>query len=98
MAKEKIIVEKNKKNKVKNNQFTNSINQANEMDLNLGEKPNKKTNKFKKFFYGVGKEFERTSWTTKSKLMSDFFVVIIIVLILAAIFTGIGLLMVTYVK
>ncbi len=56
------------------------------------------TKKFKKFFYGVGKEFERTSWTTKSKLVSDFFVVVIIVLILAAIFTGIGLLMVTYVK
>lgn len=57
----------------------------------------KKESKFKSFFYGVGKEFERTSWTTKGKLVSDFFVVLIIVLILAAIFTAIAILMVKYI-
>lgn len=63
------------------------------LDKNL----NKKESKFKSFFYGVGKEFERTSWTTKSKLVSDFFIVLIIVLILAAIFTAIAILMVKYI-
>lgn len=57
----------------------------------------KKESKFKSFFYGVGKEFERTSWTPKNKLVSDFFVVLIIVLILAAIFTAIAILMVKYI-
>lgn len=57
----------------------------------------KKQSKFKSFFYGVGKEFERTSWTTKTKLVSDFFIVLLIVLILAAIFTAIAILMVKYI-
>lgn len=57
----------------------------------------KKDSKFKSFFYGVGKEFERTSWTPKSKLVSDFFIVLVIVLILAAIFTAIAILMVKYI-
>lgn len=69
----------------------------------LEKKPKKiknnieKKSKFKSFFYGVGKEFERTSWTSKSKLVSDFFIVLVIVLILAAIFTAIAILMVKYI-
>ncbi len=91
MAKEEIIVTKKSKREDLNSDDKQSDPFASEIQT-------KKFKKFKKFFYGVGKEFERTSWTTKSKLVSDFFVVVIIVLILAAIFTGIGLLMVTYVK
>ncbi|WP_412032270.1 preprotein translocase subunit SecE [Malacoplasma muris] len=91
MAKEEIIVTKKNKREDLNNDDK-------QIDPFASETQTKKFKKFKKFFYGVGKEFERTSWTTKSKLVSDFFVVVIIVLILAAIFTGIGLLMVTYVK
>lgn len=59
-------------------------------------KKEKKPNKIKIEFYGVGKEFERTSWTPRTKLISDFFVVVIVVFILAAIFTGIALLMIQF--
>lgn len=59
-------------------------------------KDSDKPSKFKTFFYGIGKEFERTSWTTKRKVFSDFFVVVIIVVLLAAIFTGIALVMIKF--
>lgn len=101
MANEKIVVEKKKKNNDNETILDSSIDQQ---DVDIADtivakqiKKEKKESKFKKFFYGVGKEFERTTWTSKSKLVSDFFVVLTIVVILAVIFTLIGVLMVTYV-
>lgn len=47
--------------------------------------------KLKTFFFGLGKEFERMSWTSKSDLIKNFIVVICIVVILTAIFTGVGI-------
>lgn len=49
----------------------------------------KSTFKFKKWFYGIGKEIRRTSWTSKKSLLLSFVVVIVIVVLLAAIFFGI---------
>lgn len=102
MADEKIVVEKKKK--IKNKEMVLGSNTNQQVVDGTGTiavakqiKKEKKESKFKKFFYGVGKEFERTTWTSKSKLVSDFFVVLAIVVILAVIFTLIGVLMVTYV-
>lgn len=79
---EKIIVEK-KVSKDKNENKNSS---------------NKKfMNKLQMFFYGIGKEFERTAWTPISKLFSDFIVVVIVVTLLAILFTGIAIFMVKFI-
>lgn len=52
----------------------------------------KKTNGFKKLFFGVGKEFERVTWTTKKELASSFLITLVVVAFFAIIFTVISLL------
>ncbi len=44
--------------------------------------------KFKKWFFGIGKEFERITWPSKSRIVRDFFTTIIIVALLCLIFLG----------
>ena len=51
----------------------------------------KKENKFKKFFFGVGKEFQRITWTPKKELASSFLVIIVVIVFFGVIFTLIGL-------
>ena len=51
----------------------------------------KKENKFKKFFFGVGKEFQRITWTPKKELASSFLIIIVVIVFFGVIFTLIGL-------
>lgn len=43
--------------------------------------------KFRRWWYGMGKEFQRMSWPSAKKTFRDFWIVIIVSLILAGIFT-----------
>lgn len=52
---------------------------------------------FRKFFFGVGKEYKRITWLTKKQLFYNFMIAIAIIIIFAAIFTGISLMMVRFV-
>ncbi len=45
--------------------------------------------RFKKWFFGIGKEFGRITWPTKSRVIRDIFIAVFIVAILALIFLGI---------
>ena len=54
-------------------------------------KNGKKENRFKKFFFGVGKEFERISWTSRKELASSFLITIVVVCFFGVIFTLISI-------
>lgn len=60
---------------------------------NKEQKKEKKQSKFwfriKRWFFGIGKEFGRISWISKKQLIKDFFVVIVVILIMALVFLGI---------
>lgn len=61
---------------------------------NLKIKKNKnKSNKWKKFFYGIGKEFGRISWINKKEIGTSFAIVLVVIIFFALIFTGISVLM-----
>lgn len=61
------------------------------------KKEKKEKNKtFQKFFFGVGKEFKRISWLPKKNLFSNLLVVLVLVIIFAAIFTGISIAMINF--
>ncbi len=45
--------------------------------------------KFKRWFFGMGKEFNRTAWSTKRSLLENFIIVAIVILFLALIFFAI---------
>ena len=45
--------------------------------------------KFKRWFFGMGKEFNRTAWSTKRSLLENFIIVLIVILFLALIFFAI---------
>ncbi len=54
---------------------------------NVPKDPKKKFSYLmKKWFFGLGKEFKRITWPTKSKLVKDFFITIIIVALFVVIF------------
>jgi len=42
--------------------------------------------KFRRWWYGIGKEFQRMSWSTYKRTFKDFWIVIVVSLILASIF------------
>lgn len=42
--------------------------------------------KFRRWWYGIGKEFQRMSWSTYKRTFKDFWIVILVSLILASIF------------
>lgn len=54
-------------------------------------KNKEKKHLFKKFFYGVGKEFERVTWTSKKDLALNFLVILVVITFFAIIFTLITL-------
>jgi len=60
---------------------------------------NKKKYDFKKasarLFYGVGKEFNRITWTSKDKIVWNFLVIVIITIILTLIFVGVDYIFLT---
>lgn len=49
---------------------------------------------FRRFFFGIGKEFKRISWISKKEIFNNFFIVVFLIVIFALIFTGISILMV----
>ncbi|MEF9984938.1 MAG: preprotein translocase subunit SecE [Malacoplasma sp.] len=49
---------------------------------------------FRRFFFGVGKEFKRISWISKKEMFNNFFIVVFLIVIFALIFTGISILMI----
>jgi len=59
----------------------------------------KKKHDFKKasarLFYGVGKEFNRITWTSKDKIVWNFLVIIIIAIVLTLIFVGVDYIFLT---
>lgn len=97
---EKVVLE-NSENKEPNKEPTSTmtkenetvnekINDENEEKKNVDQKKEKiKKHTFKRYFYGVGKEFERVSWTPKKTLFSNFIVVVVVVTFFALIFTGV---------
>lgn len=68
-------------------------NKKEELLVSKKQKKEKQSAKsqFKRFFYGVGKEFERTSWTKKQELTYSFFITLIVLFVLALIFTAIAI-------
>ncbi|MDE5767164.1 MAG: preprotein translocase subunit SecE [Malacoplasma sp.] len=76
-----------------NNQIKEEKREKIVVDLKKEAKLNKakKENKFKKFFFGVGKEFQRITWTPKKELASSFLVIIVVIVFFGVIFTLIGL-------
>ncbi len=50
-----------------------------------------KENKIKRWFYGLGKEFSRTTWPSVGKIFQHLIIVILITVILALIFLGFDL-------
>lgn len=55
------------------------------------KKPLEKTFKYnlKKWFYGLGKEFSRITWTPLKKVWINFFIVVCVVLFFALVFYGV---------
>jgi preprotein translocase SecE subunit len=43
----------------------------------------------KKWFYGLGKEFSRITWTPLKKVWINFFIVVCVVLFFALVFYGV---------
>lgn len=78
-----------------NNNNQNEIEKKEKIvvDLKKESKLNKakKENKFKKFFFGIGKEFQRVTWTSKKELASNFLIIIVVIVFFGVIFTLIGL-------
>lgn len=62
-----------------------------EEEKKLKKKQRQKKYTFRKYFYGVGKEFERIAWTSKKNLLTSFVVVIVVVAFFALVFTGVTL-------
>lgn len=70
---------------------TNTVNNENTKvkTVTKVKDPKKKFSyRFKKWFFGIGKEFGRITWPNKSRIIKDFFTVIILVAIIALIFLG----------
>lgn len=55
-------------------------------------------NRFKRLFFGVGKEFWRVTWPKKIEMLNNFVTVIIITLVLAGILTGVTFLITNFVN
>lgn len=81
---EEIVVEKKKHKKEKSNK-------KDKKSPKEETKNKEKKHLFKKFFYGVGKEFERVTWTSKKDLALNFLVILVVITFFAIIFTLITL-------
>lgn len=76
----------------------NSIKELNKKTTTKGKIKNaSKKTKFnlKKWFFGVGKEFNRISWPLKGKILEDFIIVVVICLFFALIFFAIDMILVS---
>jgi len=66
---------------------------------NSKKKTKTKKHNFKKasarLFYGVGKEFNRITWTSKDKIIWNFLVIVVIAIFLTLIFLGIDYIFLT---
>ena len=78
LEKEELVTDSRETNRRKNNE-------------QIKIKKPKKINGFKKLFFGVGKEFERVTWTSKKELATSFLITLVVVAFFAIIFTLIGL-------
>ncbi|MDE5553321.1 MAG: preprotein translocase subunit SecE [Malacoplasma sp.] len=88
---EQIIDSKNKKlDSDKERIYVDEID--NKKSIKLRSQKLKK-HKWKKFFYGIGKEFGRVSWLNKKEIGTSFAIVLVVVIFFALIFTGISILM-----
>ncbi|MBD5446149.1 MAG: preprotein translocase subunit SecE [Mycoplasma sp.] len=88
---EEIIDSKNKKlDSYKERIYVNEID--NKKSIKLRSQKVKK-HKWKKFFYGIGKEFGRVSWLNRKEIGTSFAIVLVVVIFFALIFTGISILM-----
>lgn len=95
--KEKILWnDKNDSNKEKKSNDKETVYvEQHKKDLKKEKEKNKvkKNSKWRKFFYGVGKEFGRVTWSHKKEVGTNFAIVLAVILFFALIFTGISLLM-----
>lgn len=73
------------------------LNRKKEVILNQKKEKKPKRNygeSFRRFFFGVGKEFKRISWISKKEMFNNFLIVVFLIVIFALIFTGISILMI----
>lgn len=73
------------------------LNRKKEVILNQKKEKKSKRNygeSFRRFFFGVGKEFKRISWISKKEMFNNFLIVVFLIVIFALIFTGISILMI----
>ncbi|MCF0217779.1 MAG: preprotein translocase subunit SecE [Malacoplasma sp.] len=65
----------------------NKAKKTNKKAKEIKNNQTQKSNVFKKFFLGIGKEFERVTWTSRKKLAFGFLITIVVVVFFAIIFT-----------
>jgi preprotein translocase SecE subunit len=53
---------------------------------------------FKRWFFGLGKEFNRISWASRHKVLWNFLVILLIITFLALLFLGLDELFITLLK
>ncbi len=90
MAKKEIIIGKVELKEQKN-ENVDETNEHKESGNDVQKKTKIKKQTFRRYFYGVGKEFERITWTSKRSLFSSFIVVVVILTFFSIIFTLITL-------
>lgn len=67
----------------------NKNKEANKQNKEVQKTPKKSFSfRFKRWFFGIGKEFSRITWPTKSRVFKDLFVTIVIVVLLALLYLG----------
>lgn len=95
---ENISTTENNSEKVKDakNNTKETVVKDKEKDQEREKKLKKAEKKYKpkkyilrKYFYGVGKEFERVTWTSKKSLFTNFVVIVIVVLFFSLVFFGV---------
>lgn len=64
------------------------VTEDNKSKVKIKDPKKKLSYSLKKWFFGVGKEFGRITWPSKSRIIRDFFTAIIIVALLCLIFLG----------
>lgn len=62
------------------------------------DKKNADHNKFKRLFFGVGKEFYRITWPTKREIANNFLTIFFVVLVLASLLITVSLVIINYVN
>lgn len=68
-------------------------NEKENLSTEIKKNKKKKNNRWKRFFYGIGKEFGRISWIKKKEIATSFAIVLAVVIFFSLIFWGISILM-----